>query len=90
MYVVYLFIFILKGNKKPFVNSPSSASQGKDKKLKYNQDVNEDDDDDYEPTGKKHALKKYDQFALNTSCFWGRPDQIIPKLCDLMKFLLQK
>ena len=21
---------------------------------------------------KKHALKKYDQFALNTSCFWGR------------------
>ena len=22
-------------------------------------------------TGKKHALKKYDQFTLNTSCFWG-------------------
>ena len=22
------------------------------------------------PIGKKHALKKYDQFALNTSCFW--------------------
>ena len=21
--------------------------------------------------GKKHALKKYDQFSLNTSCFWG-------------------
>ena len=21
--------------------------------------------------GKKHALKKYDKFALNTSCFWG-------------------
>ena len=21
--------------------------------------------------GKKHALKMYDQFALNTSCFWG-------------------
>ena len=21
--------------------------------------------------GKRHALKKYDQFALNTSCFWG-------------------
>ena len=20
---------------------------------------------------KKHAFKKYDQFALNTSCFWG-------------------
>ena len=41
----------MKGNKKPFANSPSSASQGKDKKLKYNQDVIEDDDDDYEPTG---------------------------------------
>ena len=24
-----------------------------------------------EPIGKKHALKKYDQFTLNTSCFWG-------------------
>ena len=22
-------------------------------------------------TGKYHALKEYDQFALNTSCFWG-------------------
>ena len=22
-------------------------------------------------TGKTHALKKYDQLALNTSCFWG-------------------
>ena len=21
--------------------------------------------------GKKHALKRYIQFALNTSCFWG-------------------
>ena len=21
--------------------------------------------------GKKHALKKYNQFAINTSCFWG-------------------
>ena len=21
--------------------------------------------------GKKHALKKYDQFDVNTSCFWG-------------------
>ena len=24
----------------------------------------------WEPIGKKHALKEYDQFALNTSCFW--------------------
>ena len=23
------------------------------------------------PIGKKHALKKYGQFTLNTSCFWG-------------------
>ena len=27
--------------------------------------------EDYNPIGKKHALKKFDQFALNTSCFWG-------------------
>ena len=25
----------------------------------------------YKSLGKKHALKKYDQFALKTSCFWG-------------------
>ena len=25
--------------------------------------------------GKKHALKKYDQFVLNTSCFWGSTAQ---------------
>ena len=31
---------------------------------------NEDETHDY--IGKKHALKKYDQFALNTSCFWAR------------------
>ena len=36
--------------------------------------------------GKMHALKKYDQFALNTSCFWG----ILPNLCNFTKFLLQK
>ena len=24
----------------------------------------------YDSIGKKHALKKCDQFALNTSCFW--------------------
>ena len=27
------------------------------------------------PIGKRHALEKYDQFALNASCFW---DQILP------------
>ena len=34
--------------------------------------------------GKKHALKKYDQFAhLNTSCFWGNTT-------GYTKFLLQQ
>ena len=37
--------------------------------------------------GKKHALKKYAQFSLNTSCF---SDQILPQLCNFIKFLLQK
>ena len=37
--------------------------------------------------GKKHALIKYDQFVLNTSCFWGKVlDQILPQLCNLPKF----
>ena len=29
-------------------------------------------EDDILSIGKKNALKKYDQFALNTSCFWRR------------------
>ena len=29
-----------------------------------------------ERKGKKHALKKYDQFSLNTSCFWGSTSNI--------------
>ena len=40
------------------------------------------------PTGKKHALKMYDQFAINTCCF-GVPDQILHQLCNFTKFLLQ-
>ena len=42
--------------------------------------------------GKKHALKKYDQFALNTSCFWGSTgSNITPvQLCIFTTFLLQK
>ena len=42
--------------------------------------------------GKKHALKKYDQFThLNTSCFWGSTgSNITPVMCNFTKFLLQK
>ena len=39
-------------------------------------DANFDDQETFKDIlrfiGKKHALKKYDQFTLNTSCFWGR------------------
>ena len=38
--------------------------------------------------GKKHALKKYDQFALNTSCFWEVLSQILPKMCNFNKFFV--
>ena len=45
-----------------------------------------------EVIGKKDALKKYDQFTLNTSCFLGNevPDQILQQLCNFTIFLLQK
>ena len=29
------------------------------------------------PIGKKHALKKYDQFTRNTSCFWGSTGSVV-------------
>ena len=37
----------------------------------------EEDDETAKDIGKKHALKKYDQFALNTSCFVELSDQIL-------------
>ena len=51
-------LFLAK--KKPFVNSPSSAAQGKDKKLKYhqNEDVEDEEDEDYEPTGMVPEFQK--------------------------------
>ena len=44
------------------------------------------------PIGKKHALKKYNQLALNTSCFLGRTRSIItPASCAIsQKIVLQK
>ena len=33
--------------------------------------------------GKKHALKKYDQFALNTSCFRGSTGSNITPSCAI-------
>ena len=38
--------------------------------------------------GKKHAFKRYDQFALNTSCFWGSKYWI--KFRNFIKILFQK
>ena len=38
--------------------------------------------------GKNHALKKYDQFALNTSCFSAFGE--VFQLCNFTKFLLQQ
>ena len=38
----------------------------------------------------KQALKIYDQFTLNTSCFWGSTRSNITQLCNFTKFLLQK
>ena len=39
--------------------------------LYYLMDLSNSMSDDKDTIGKKHALKKYDQFALNTSCFGG-------------------
>ena len=49
--------------------------------------------------GKKHSLKIYDQFALNTSCFWGSTGSNIARVLScaisrkfwyFTKFLLRK
>ena len=37
----------------------------------YNEANNNNNLENGNNIGKKHALKKYDQFTQNTSCFWG-------------------
>ena len=40
--------------------------------------------------GKKHALKKYDQFPLNTSCFWGSTGSNITPVVQLHEIFVTK
>ena len=40
--------------------------------------------------GKKHALKKYDQFALNTSCFWRSTGSNITTVVQFHKIFVTK
>ena len=41
-------------------------------------------------TGKKHALKKYNQFTLNTSCFWGSTGLIITPVVKFHEIFVTK
>ena len=55
--MILIFISgVFLSKKKPFINSPSSSTQGKDKKPKYSE--NDDDYDDYEPTGMLSDFKR--------------------------------
>ena len=40
--------------------------------------------------GKKHAFKKYDQFALNTSCFWGSTGSNITPVMQFHEIFVTK
>ena len=40
--------------------------------------------------GKKHALKKYEQFAVNTSCFWGRTGSNITPVVQFHEIFVKK
>ena len=40
--------------------------------------------------GKKHALKIYDQFALNTSCFWGSTGSNITSVMQFHEIFITK
>ena len=42
------------------------------------------------PKGKKHASKKYDRFALNTSCFWGSTGSNITPVVQFHKKIVTK
>ena len=40
--------------------------------------------------GKKHALKKYDQFAVNTSCFWRSTGSNITPIVQFYEIFVTK
>ena len=59
--------------KEEFLES-NENDENNAENVEYSSDTNYD-------IGKKHALKKYDQFTLNTSCFWrSTGSNIIPIL----------
>ena len=43
-----------------------------------------------EVVGKKHALKRYDQFTLNTSCFWGSARSNITPVMQFHEIFITK
>ena len=45
---------------------------------------------DEEGIGENHALKKYDQFALNTSCFWGSTGSNITPIVQFHEIFVTK
>ena len=40
--------------------------------------------------GKRHALKKYDQFALNTSCYWESSGSKITLVVQFHEIFVQQ
>ena len=42
------------------------------------------------PIGKKHALKKYEHFALNTTCFWGSTGSNITPVVQFHEIFVTK
>ena len=45
---------------------------------------------EWQAIGKKHAFKKYDQFALNTSYFWGSTRSNITPVMQLHEIFVAK
>ena len=58
-------------NEQPDEIENLKSFQITDNKAKEIQTKPKESEEKIETIGNNHALKKYDQFALNTSCFWG-------------------
>ena len=54
------------------------------------EDVEESNIEEEDSIGKMHALKKFDQFSLNTSRFWGSIRSIITPVMQFHKIFVTK
>ena len=85
----------LKKKQKELSRKHSGGSTDRDQAAEQIKDDTEEEEEEEEDSdlasiGKNHALKIYDQFAVNTSCFWGNTGSNITSVVQFHELFVTK